>query len=159
MKSLSLIKSKSLSKSVVVGGRVDHGIGISFSSVKPNQRFHSLLLCVEAKVDGIIANALGQLAVYLGSLRQSRIDRGKSDSSVYGVATNGFIYIFVTITHEVVLMKSKQFDVNGELSIVLGCLQYVLEKAMSMTPNVFPTRGEPQSDEMVERCRYHAYRA
>jgi hypothetical protein len=75
--------------------------------MKPNQRFHSLLLCVESKVDGILVNALGQLVVYLASLRQSRIDRGKKDSSVYGVVTDGFIYIFVTITHEGVLKKSR----------------------------------------------------
>ena len=112
--------------------------------MKPNQRFHSLLLCVESKVDGILANALGQLVVYLGSLRQSRIDRRKNDSSVYGVVTDGFIYIFVTITHEGVLKKSRQFDVNGELAIVLGCFRFILEKANSMTPNVSPTQGEQE---------------
>ncbi|KAK2459874.1 hypothetical protein APHAL10511_008074 [Amanita phalloides] len=128
------IDTKSRSNSVVVGGRVDHGVGIVFS---PKSKAFS--------------SALGQLVVYLGSLRQSRISRGKSDSSVFGVATDGLNYMFVIITHEGVLMMSKQFDVlHGDLPTVLGCLRYILEKAMFMTPIVSPTQGGPQSEEMED---------
>ncbi|KAK2459876.1 hypothetical protein APHAL10511_008076 [Amanita phalloides] len=49
------IDTKSRSNSVVVGGRVDHCVEIVFSSMKnPNLRFHSLLLCVEATVEGVL---------------------------------------------------------------------------------------------------------
>ncbi len=66
---------------------------------KPNRRFHSLLLCVEAKIKDNLGSAYGQLVTYLASLRELRINRGKADSSVYGVATNGLKFVFVTITN------------------------------------------------------------
>ncbi|KAF5379526.1 hypothetical protein D9615_006508 [Tricholomella constricta] len=114
----------------------------------PNRLFHSLILCVEAKFHGSIFHAFTQLVVYLACLRQSRSNRGRSDTSVYGVATDGLSYIFVTITHEGVVKLSKVFDVlQGELPLVLGCLRYILEKAMSMIPNSTPEKGRSESDE------------
>jgi hypothetical protein len=42
--------------------------------------------------------------------------------------------LFVTISHEGVLKLSRAFDVLlGDLSIVLGCLEYVLEKTANMS--------------------------
>jgi hypothetical protein len=103
---------------------------------KPNRRFHSLLLCAEAKIKDNLGSAYGQLVVYLASLRESRINRGKRDCSVYGIATDGLKYVFVTITNDGTLLFSKQFDVEkGDLPVVLGCLRYILEKAVSMSPN------------------------
>ena len=133
-------------KNIVVGGRVDHGVGIVMRSKKASNRlFHSLLLCVEAKSQGSIFSALAQLVVYLACLRQSRINRGRSNTSVYGLATDGLAYVFVTITHEGVLKQSRQFDVTqGDLPTVLGCLQHILEMAMSMTPE---KGGLKKSDE------------
>ena len=132
-----LINDTSNSQGVVVGGRVDRGVGIvSRPMKKPNRRFHSLLLCAEAKVKGNLESAYGRLVVYLASLRESRINRGKRDSSVYGIATDGLKYVFVTITNEGALLFSKQFDVEkGDLPFVLGCLRYILERAISMSPN------------------------
>ena len=107
----------------------------SLSYLKKNRRFHSLLLCVEAKVKGDVESAYGQLVVYLASLRESRINRGRSDSSVYGIATDGLNYVFVTITNDGVLQFSKQFDIMcDDFPVVLGCLQYILEKTISMLP-------------------------
>ena len=128
---------------IIVGGRVDHGVGIVIRSRKtPNRLFHSLLLCVEAKFHGSLVSALAQLVVYLACLRQSRSNRGRSNTSVYGVATDGLSYVFVTITHEGVLKLSRVFDVmQGDLPIVLGCFQHILEMTMSMTPNSTPEKG------------------
>ena len=123
----------------IVGGRVDRGVGIVIRSRKkvPNRLFHSLLLCVEAKFHGSLSDALAQLVVYLACLRQSRVNRGRSNISVYGIATDGLSYIFVTITHEGVLKQSRLFNVmDGDLSTVLGCLRYILETAMSMSQNL-----------------------
>lgn len=65
------------------------------------------------------------------------MNRRKSDCSVYGVATDGLKYVFITITHEGTLLFSKQFDiVKDDLPIVLGCFQYILEKAIFMSPNL-----------------------
>lgn len=122
--------------SLAVGGRVDIGVAIALPSIatnsfpsnspkKPNRRFHSLLFCAEAKVKDNPRSGVPQLIVYLGSLRQSRINRGKSDCSVYGVATDGFIYIFVTISHEGVMQMTKPFHVlYNELPTILGHLTY-----------------------------------
>jgi len=140
---------------IVVGGRVDHGVGIIIKSRRkkaPNRLFHSLLLCAEAKFDGRLSDALSQLIVYLASLRQSRVNRGRSDTSVYGIATDGLCYIFVTITHQGVIKKSKQFDLmHGALSTVLGCLKYILETAMSMTSTSMAEKGVSKaSDELQD---------
>ena len=126
----------------IVGGRADHGVGIVVRSKKvPNRLFHSLLLCLEAKFSGGLDNALAELVVYLACLRQSRKNRGRSNTSVYGVRTDGLSYVFVTITHEGLLKQSRVLNVmDGDLSIVLGCLQYILEMAMSMSPNLTPER-------------------
>jgi hypothetical protein len=126
----------------IVGGRVDHGVGIVIRSRKvPNRLFHSLLLCVEAKFHGILSDALAQLVVYLACLRQSRVNRGRRNTSVCGVATDGLSYVFVTITHEGVLKESRLFNLmHGDLSTVLGCLQDILETAMSMFPDLTPER-------------------
>jgi len=124
----------------IVSGRVDYGVGIVIGSWRVSNRpFHSLLLCVEAESHGGVSVALPQLVVYLASLRQSRLNQGRSNASVYGVVTDGFSFVFVTITHEGVLKKSRLFDVlHGNLPIVLGCLQYILETTMSMSPNLTP---------------------
>jgi hypothetical protein len=129
---------KSLTSKTIVG---DHGVGIVIRSRKkvPNRLFHSLLLCVEAKFHGSLSDALAQLVVYLACLRQSHLNRGRSNTSVYGIATDGLSYVFVTIAHQGILRQSKLFNVlDGDLSTVLGCLQYILETAMSMSPNLTP---------------------
>ncbi|KAF8336667.1 hypothetical protein F5887DRAFT_891341, partial [Amanita rubescens] len=96
--------------------------------------------------------SLAQLVVYLACLRQSRVNRGRSNTSVYGVATYGLSYIFLIITQEGVLKLSRLFNVMQEdLSTVLGSLRYILEMAMSMTPNVTPEKGAlMESDELED---------
>ncbi|KAM6498924.1 hypothetical protein JOM56_006872 [Amanita muscaria] len=102
---------------------------------------------------GALYNALTQLVVFLACLRQSRIKRGRSNTSVYGVATDGLSYIFVTITHEGVLKESSLFSVRqGGLSTVLGSLRYILEMARSMSPNLTPEKGglEADADDVID---------
>ncbi|EDR04750.1 uncharacterized protein LACBIDRAFT_304146 [Laccaria bicolor S238N-H82] len=78
--------------------------------------------CCEAEFHGGVTDALPQLVVYLASLRQSRLNKGRSNTSVYGVVTDGFAFVFVIITHEGILKESRLFDLtHGYLSIVLGC--------------------------------------
>ena len=114
---------------------------------EPNQGFHSLMLCVEAKIKGNLETAYGQLVTYLACLRESRINRGKHDSSVCGAATDGLKYVFVSITHEGVLRFSKQFDaMNGDLPIILGCLRYILEKCIAMSSYSSPRAGVAPSE-------------
>jgi len=134
----------------VVSGLVDHAIAITLPSrdfKKPNRCFYCLLFCV---VKLSVGSALPQLVVYLASLRQSRIHRGKRDSSVYGVATNGVDYLFVTITHEGSLRTSRYLDIiQGDLPTVLGYLRYILEKAISISPNAQGVVETDGGDEII----------
>ncbi|KAM6501087.1 hypothetical protein JOM56_004101 [Amanita muscaria] len=136
----------SLYLGVTVNGRVDHGLGRTIRSLRKlgKRHFQSLLLLVDAKTAASIEAAFSQLVVYLGSLHQSRLSRHRSDASVYGVASDGYLFTFVTITHEGVLKRSKQFNIMenpGDLVTVLGCLKYLLEKSASITPNLIPKRN------------------
>ncbi len=116
---------------------------------KPNRRFHSLLLCVGAKIKDNLGSAYGQLVTYLASLRESRINRGKTNSSVYGVATDGLKFVFVTITSAGVLLFSKHFDImKGDLSVILGWLRYILEKTVAMSPNTSPKSNVLQDNNL-----------
>jgi hypothetical protein len=116
----------------VVYGRVAYGIGRR----PPFGRFKSLLLIVEASN---LDRALPQLVVYLGSLYQSRLQRNQGDATVYGVVSDGYAFIFLTITHGGELKRSRRFDINeGEvmLQTVLGCVKYILETSAKMTSEV-----------------------
>jgi len=131
---------------VTVNGRVDHSIGrvIPFHNSAHKQKFQSLLLLVEAKVQDSVETAFAQLVIYLGALYQSRVSRKRRDASVYGVASDGYIYIFVTITHQGDLKQSRSFDIistPNDLAAVLGCLKFLLEKSASMTPNRTPEKN------------------
>lgn len=66
---------------------------------------------MEANIKDNLESAYGELVTYLACLRESRINRGKPDSSVYGMATDGLKYVFVTITNDGALRLSRQFDV------------------------------------------------
>jgi hypothetical protein len=117
-----------------VNGRVDHAIGFVPKSRDRNslkRRFHSLILVVEAKHQSNVVNALPQLVVYLACLRQARLNRQRRDTSVYGVASDGVLFEFVTITHDGVLKMSKRFNAGTrDLAVVLGCLAYVLGRTI-----------------------------
>jgi hypothetical protein len=130
-----------------------HGIGRVFSSTPSRRgsnkchkrRFRSLLL-IEAKTELALNPALPQLVLFPASLHQSRLQRNRSDDTIYGVVSDGCAFIFVTITHDGMLKQSKDFDVNdGEDLTVLGCLKYMLEMS---SPNVTPEKagGEVHSD-------------
>jgi hypothetical protein len=132
------------SPATIVSGRVDHGIGRVLKTHNyPKRRFESLLLAVEAKKAFNLLSALPQLVVYLASIHQSRLSRGRCDASVYGVASDGYSFMFVTITHDGTLRQSKQFKVDGgETRTILGCLKYLLEKSGSLSPNATPEKKE-----------------
>jgi hypothetical protein len=143
------IDPNEFSPATTVDGRVDYDIGVVLKSRRRNtfnRRFHSLMLVVEAKHDHNVGSAVPQLVVYLACLRQSRLHRKRSDASVYGFASDGFGFIFVTITHEGILKLSDTFDilVPGQLEVVLVCLEYVLTKTADMTPTLTPEKNSNQ---------------
>ena len=142
------------SSNIVVGGRVDHGIGrILETRVKDaveqrKRRFYSLLLLVEAKFERSASHALDQLIVYLASLHQSRLQRNQLDASVYGLASDGYFFIFVKITHDGTVMLSRQFDIKrtGDMNKVLGCLKHILEITASRSPKSTSESNDGDSD-------------
>jgi len=102
------------------------------------RRFQSLLIIIEAKKYRAVDQAAAQLLTYLACLRESRIRRCRTDSSVYGVATDGYLFDFVMITHDGHVRISKRFDVPRDMLEVLGCLRHILEKTSLMSPNSTP---------------------
>ena len=141
------------SPNIVVCGRVDHGIGRILESHAKNatdqrkRRFYSLLLLVEAKCNASVYQAIPQLIVYLAGLRQSRLERNRTDTSVYGVASNGYVFVFINISHDGTVMRSRRFDIlEGDMKIVLGCLTYVLEITASRSPKSMPERNVDDRD-------------
>ena len=143
---------------VVVSGRVDHGIGRILNTQVKNavdrrkRPFYSLALLVEAKSDGAVDSAVTQLIVYLGSLRQSRLQRNRPDASVYGLASDGYVFLFVKILHDGTVMQSKRFNIlkRGEMKKVLGCLKYILEITASRSPKSTLERNDRDNDEVDE---------
>ena len=142
--------------STVVTGRVDYGIGrvlnTRFQDAADRRRrcFYSLLLLVEAKYELNFAYALAQLVVYLGSLHQSRLQRLRPDATVYGLATDGYVFQFVKITHDGTLLQSKIFSILfGDMKKILGCLRHILEETASRSPKSAPDRNwdDAEADE------------
>jgi hypothetical protein len=110
---------------------------------------HKKVVVVEAKTALNLTRASAQLVVYLASIHQSRLQRERRDATAYGVVSDGYSFIFVTITHDGSLKQSRRFKVSqGEMQIVLGCLKYMLETSASMSPNVTREKdgGEPVED-------------
>lgn len=55
----------------------------------------------------------------------------------------------MAIDHDGVLKESRRFDVvAGEMQTILGCLEYLLEKSVGMSPNATPKQdgGELADD-------------
>lgn len=133
-----------MKKITVITGRIDYGIGRVLSDTASRKRFQSLVLVVEAKADGYVDSTLPQLLVYLASIRQSRKARGRSDTSVYGVASDGLNWRFVMITGAGLIKLSQPFDtaIPENTKLVLECLAFMIETAASMSPNTTPEKGE-----------------
>ena len=137
------------SPNIVVSGRIDHSIGrILKTRVKEavdhrKRCFYSLLLVVDAKFDRSVGHALPQLIVYMASLRQSRLQQNRPDASVYGLASDGYLFIFVKITHDGTVMLSRRLDIlrKGDMKKVLGCLKHILEVTVSKSPKSTPVGG------------------
>jgi len=90
---------------------------------------------MEAKLNGSFGQVLPQLVVYLASLRQSRIQRQRNDTSVYGIASDGYEFIFVKITEDGTVMRSQTYDIGvGHMTKVLACMRYLLEMTANRSP-------------------------
>lgn len=145
-------------KVVIISGRVDHAIGrvLNRAANAADHRkrpFHSLLLLVEAKNYGGVEDALAQLIVYLASLRQSRLQRNHRDATVYGVASDGYVFVFIKISDDGTVLRSPWYDIlNGKLKKVLLCLRHILETTASRSPTLTPgeTSGNSSNGETVE---------
>lgn len=131
------VQPSSSASSVVVTGRLDYTIGRVLKypgQYHTRRRFQSLLMIVKAKTQRAIGQSLPTLLAFLASLRQSRLQRHRTDSSVYGVVSDGYLFVFVHITHDGAVKVSRQFDIQqGDTLSVLGCLRYMLEMAAEMS--------------------------
>jgi hypothetical protein len=132
----------------IINGRVDHGIGhiIVPRYGRPRRLFQTLLTVVNAKTTRNLIEVVPELVVYLGSLHQSRHRQRRRNCTVYGLASDGFSFLFLTITHDGVLKESKHFELtSGDLQLVLGCLKHILEVTSKEVP-------EDGSELMEDAC-------
>ena len=144
----TLPRSKTLQptspSTATVTGRLDYCIGRVLPETRRRRRFQSLLVIVEAKAQRAVGQALPHLLAYLACLRQSRLQQNRTYASVYGISSDGYLFIFVNITHDGTVKISRNFDIlQGEMPKVLGCLRYLLGTA-KMGFNVTP--GRPGGD-------------
>jgi hypothetical protein len=95
----------------------------------------------------VITLPRAQLFTYLACLRQSRIHRCRTDTSVYGVASDGYLFDFMMITHDGNIKISRRFDASsGDILKVLGCMRHILERSASTNPNSTQHKGEVAGD-------------
>jgi hypothetical protein len=141
---------------LTVSGRLDYGIGrvikhASWAGTQRRRRFQCFLVIVEAKAQFAVGQAIPQLLAYLACLHQSRLQRSRTDASVCGVSSDGYQFIFVTITHDGTVKITRIFDIlQGDLAKVLGWLTYMLETTAAMSHNVTPERNDEKDGEDLD---------
>jgi hypothetical protein len=70
------------------------------------------------------------------------LQRKRLDASVYGLASNGYLFIFVKISQDGTVMLSRHFNIlRGEMKKVLGCLRHILEFTSNKSPGSTPERN------------------
>lgn len=129
-------------------GRCDYSIGLDVNhhpfipSFKPSGHISILLVC-EAKKHNDVMAALNQLLGYLGILHAERRSAGKRiDCTTFGVATDGYKWVFVQVTHVGKVLRSPEIDLYTDGSgDVLRSLLVVLRLSMKLqTPENSPVR-------------------
>lgn len=82
-------------RTVTVTGNPAYAIGKRVALVEswPRRHFQSFLVIVEAKVQFGVHQALPELLAYLSCLRQARLQQNRSDASVYGISSDGYIHL------------------------------------------------------------------
>lgn len=139
-------------------GRCDYSIGIALRpplmSGKKSPLHISVLLVCEAKKHNNIAAAVNQLFGYLGILHAERKSAGKRrDCTTYGVATDGYKWVFVKVTHTGKVLKSPDMDITIDGGCaVLRALVFVLRESMKLqTPENSPARYDEDYDDDSDR--------
>jgi hypothetical protein len=97
---------------ITISGCLDYAIGrvIKRPFGARRRHFQSCLIIVTAKTQYGVHLAVPELIVYLACLHESRRQRKRTDASVYGVSSDGFQFIFVTITHDGTVKISVAFS-------------------------------------------------
>lgn len=93
----------------------------------------SLLACVVVKPTDTFEQACTQLMLYMVILQHNRNNTTYDDLPVYGMCTDGIDYIFMTLTQNKVIHKSRLFtrskrdDSKIIFSYLVGLLQKIVE--------------------------------
>ncbi|KAG1836663.1 hypothetical protein DFJ58DRAFT_669460 [Suillus subalutaceus] len=133
-----------LKKATTINGCVDYGIDHklpSESHTTPPNQFQSLILLVEAKAADA---AVPQLLAYLATIHHCWEVHGRTDTLVYGVASDGIHWKFVMITHSGLIKVSWEFSIADSTgtNLILECLALMLETAALMSLKTTPKKGE-----------------
>ncbi|KAK6336389.1 hypothetical protein TWF696_001949 [Orbilia brochopaga] len=109
----------------------------------------SVLAVVQAKHDGTIYEAAGQLVGYLGVLHKSRKRKKRADASAVGIATQGLQWAIYKITHEGTVMSAPFIDARskkGLAELVQVIVHVLTESVKSSTPAGSPAEGGLEPD-------------
>lgn len=129
-------------------GRCDYSIGLTLPSPPPSlphphPPHASILLVCEAKKDSDIPSAVTQLFGYLGILHSARRAAGRrADCTTFGVATDGYKWVFVRVGHKGGVRRSGEMDVrvDGGGGVVRGLVGVLRESLGLVTPGNSPVR-------------------
>jgi len=117
-------------------------------AAKISRPFYSCLIVMEAKRDGEVELARGQLLGYMACVRAQRQQMNRPDLDVFGIATDGYIYEFVNIDKLGTVHISHRWDITSsseDIRKVLGNIIFILEKAFDLAPSLSPNQPGAQA--------------
>lgn len=108
------------------------------------------LLVVEAKNPGGMDSCMGQVTAYMAMVHRKRKDEGKTNSVVYGVATDGLSYRFLRIDNDSVWSKSRimEWD-NREQAEIYTMFRKLIRVAALSSPSSSPIKSPDQKQGVV----------
>lgn len=140
----------------IISGRCDVGIGygsttgttISTTGTTTNSLAHpgleTILILVEAKTEATLENAFPQLLAYMGIIAAAREE--KTNSTVYGIYSDGMTYTFVRLDNNRMVSKSRPLTIVDELDEVFAFMVHLLSSAMESSPTCSPAKPGGKRD-------------
>lgn len=120
-------------------GHIDYCIGHRQVSPRTTQPLTSAintchLTIVKAKTPNAIYHARSQVLANIACLYYARLSAGaRGDCATYGIASDGYQWIFVKITHGGVVRFSDIHDVRRlGWQVILGCIIVMAKEAMAL---------------------------
>lgn len=119
-----------------ITGRADWTLGY----MDEKERLHEMLVIIEAKARGQLANAIPQLLAYLTAVQEARTNPGKGNSTVFGLITDSDMFQFMVLKEGRQAFISKAIDWIDDRDLVVSFLDHILCDAIDASPHTTPMR-------------------